>query len=111
MPDNWGYVLAAYTVSPETRTPPATIPVSRLDHLTAPLSRSTAYTFRSTPAPYRVPWSSVSSPVNRRPARLAQTWAGALAEPEEVGAVTGGGGACKHAALTLPRRRTRLNAP
>ena len=57
-----GRVLAAYTVSPETRTPPATMPRSRLDHLTSPLSRSTAYTFRSTPAPYRVSWSSVELP-------------------------------------------------
>jgi hypothetical protein len=106
-----GRVLAAYTVSPETSTPPATIPMSRLDHLTAPLSTSTAYTFRSTPPPYRVPWSRVSSPVKRRPARLDQTWAGALAEPVDGGGVFGGGGAWKHAALTLPRRRTRLNAP
>jgi hypothetical protein len=49
--------------------------------------------------------------VKRRPARLDQTWAGALADVVAVGAVTGGGGAWVHAALTLPRRRTRLNAP
>src|SRR3954454_19965852 len=99
-----GRVLAAYTVSPETRTPPATIPVSRLDHLTAPLSRSTAYTFRSTPAPYRVPWSRVISPVKRRPARLDQTWAGALADRVRSGAERGGAGPARQPPWRSPGR-------
>src|SRR6185312_6703546 len=105
-----GREVATKSVSPEARTPPPTIPESRVDQRITPLLRSTAYTFRSTAPAYSMSPSLITGEVNRRPVRAVHTWAGAF--PAVSGDCGGGGGRrLTQAALTPPRSRARLNAP
>src|SRR5215207_8565060 len=105
-----GRALAAYTVSPDRRTPPTIMPGNRDDQRTSPLARFTAYTFRSMLPPYKVLSRISTRPVNRRPAFAVHNGVGA--SPAMLAATgVGGGRKLTHPALTPPSSRAKLNAP